>query len=67
MSSVRPEAGNVSPGGASHSVLSAFLPSRAPGRQGLPFPVAPWQPQVSGWAAVDPEVLERVRAALRKL
>lgn len=37
MSSVRPEVGNVSPGGASHSVVSAVLPSRAPGGQGPPY------------------------------
>lgn len=67
MSSVRPEVGNVSPSGASHSVVSAVLPSRVPGGQGPPFSVPPWQPQVSGWLAVEPEVLERVRAALRKL
>jgi hypothetical protein len=67
MSSVRPEVHTVALRGASRPLMSAVLPFRVPGVQGPPFPVPPWQPEASGWVAANPEVLERVRATLRRL
>jgi hypothetical protein len=43
------------------------LPLRVPGAEGPPFPAPRWDPYAPGRAAIRPEVLERVHAALTRL
>jgi serine/threonine-protein kinase RsbW len=42
-------------------------PPRVPGAQGAPVPVPRWSPGAPGWPAIPPEVMERVRTALKRL
>jgi hypothetical protein len=46
---------------------SPGMPPRVPGARGAPVPVPRWSPGAPGWPAVPPEVMERVRAALKRL
>ena len=43
------------------------LPRRVPAAQRPPIPVTTWNPRVPGKIAVGPEVMDRVRVALRRL
>ena len=67
MTSMSSRAGAMPPRGAGQAVAPRALPSRVPGAQGPAFPIPPWKPGASGWAEPEPEVMERVRAALRRL
>ena len=65
MTSAQPQVSNVGPNGA-RAAGPDSLPTRVPGAHGPQFAV-PLRWGTSRWAALDPEVMERVRAALRRL
>ena len=65
MTSAQPQVSNVEPNDARAAGPNS-LPARVPGAHGPKFAV-PLRWGTSRWAALDPEVMERVRAALRRL
>jgi hypothetical protein len=65
MTSAQPQVSNVGPNGA-RAAGPDSLPTRVPGAHGPQFAV-PLRWGTSRWAALDPKVMERVRAALRRL
>jgi len=52
---------------AAHAGAPGMPPPRVPGAQGPPLPAPRWNPGAAGWPPVPPEVMERVRAALKRL
>jgi len=65
MTSAQPQVSNVGPNGA-RAAGPDSLPTRVPGAHGPQFAVPPrWR--TSSWIRAGPGVMERVRAALRRL
>ena len=65
MTSAQPE-GSIARPREAHPARPDPLPSRVPGAH-EPLLAAPLRRDTARWSAVDPQVMERVRAALRRL
>jgi hypothetical protein len=65
MTSAQPE-GSIARPREAHPARPDPLPSRVPGAHG-PLLALPLRRGTARWSALDPQVMERVRAALRRL
>lgn len=67
MTSARPQVTAGPPDSAGHAAMPGPLPVRRRSVQAASSPLPQRQPDSSAWTAADPEVLEKVRAALRQM